>query len=72
MKPTYYINPLEANDVQYWTRKWDITPGELNNAILETGTNNITVLKENLKSKGLYLFPMGKTIHDLMLKIKLR
>ncbi len=72
MKPPYYINPLEANDVQYWTRKWDITPKELNNAILETGSNNINILKENLKSKGLYLFPLGKTIHDLMIRIKLR
>lgn len=72
MKPSPYINPLEANDVQYWTRKWDITPTELYNAILDTGSNNITILKKYLQSKGMYLFPMGKTIHDLLFKMKLR
>ncbi len=71
MKPSPYINPFETEDIQYWTRKWDITPAELYNAILETGSSNVNTLKQNLKSKGLYLFPMGKIIHDFMIKAKL-
>lgn len=71
MKTSPYINPLEAKDVQYWTRKWDITQNELYDAILETGSNNRRILKKYLKSKGLFLFPMGKTIHDFLLKMHL-
>ena len=71
MKHTSYINPFETKDIEYWTRKWDITPSELYNAILETGSSNVNTLKKNLKGKGLWLFPMGKIIHDLVIKTKL-
>ena len=71
MKPPVYINPFEREDVYYWTRKWDITQAELYNAILYTGSNNITILKKYLKNKGLYLFPMGKIVHDLVYKMRL-
>jgi hypothetical protein len=70
MKQSSYIDPFETKDVRYWTRKWDVTPTELYNAIFDTGSNNINILKQNLQSKGMYLFPMGKMIHDIFLKFK--
>lgn len=72
MKLSPYINPLKAEDVYYWTKKWDISQSDLYNAIIDTGSNNVNTLKENLKAKGLYHFTWITILRDVLHKFKLR
>ncbi|MES2559364.1 MAG: hypothetical protein V4590_06465 [Bacteroidota bacterium] len=71
MKHSPYIDLSDSKDIYYWTQKWDISQTELYSAILDTGSNNVDILKENLRNKGMFLFPMGKLMHDLLAKVKL-
>lgn len=47
------INPVEQEEVRFWTKKWGISPRQLNEAILETGSIRAQELKNYLVNKGL-------------------
>lgn len=32
------VHPEDSSNMQYWTKKWDISLGELSDAILNTGS----------------------------------
>jgi hypothetical protein len=62
MKKSVYIDPFKTEDVTYWTRKWHITPTQLFNAIMDTGSNHISILKNRLTPKKSSLISLGKKI----------
>lgn len=39
--------------MNHWTRKWGITKTQLNEAVLETGSINIKLVKKHLVRKGI-------------------
>lgn len=46
-----YIHPEDKNDMLYWTRKWNVDIRQIHNAILETGSLNLQILKDTIKGK---------------------
>lgn len=49
------IDLRQSREISYWTKQWQITPGQLYKAIQETGSNNVKEIKEYLRSKGFAL-----------------
>jgi hypothetical protein len=47
-----FIYPCEKKQVSFWTRKWGISPGQLNEAILQTGSIKRKVIRKYLEQKG--------------------
>lgn len=60
------IFPNGQSDMAYWTKKWGVDPIQINNAILETGSVNLQVIKNVLIKKGelgkfsLWLYKISK------------
>jgi hypothetical protein len=46
-----YIFPGEEEQMEYWTKRLGVTRAQLNEAILETGSLNVIVIKNYLKKK---------------------
>ena len=46
------IYPYKREEVNYWVKKWGIKPGDLNEAIISTGSLRAGVLKDYLIKKG--------------------
>lgn len=46
------INMKQEYEVQYWSRKWGITPLQLEVAVKATGTNVAKDLEEYLRQTG--------------------
>ncbi|HEX8515492.1 MAG TPA: DUF3606 domain-containing protein [Bacteroidia bacterium] len=63
----HIIYPGEQKTVSYWTRKWGISPSELNEAILETGSLHVKEIRQYLKSKKREI-----SLHGLSQFIRLR
>ena len=58
------IYPGEEDQISFWTKKWDITVDQLNEAILETGSINIKEIKKYLVTKGiLFSFSSSNSIY---------
>jgi hypothetical protein len=47
-----FIYPCESKDMKFWSRKWGISPNQLNEAILQTGSIKRKVLRKYLEKKG--------------------
>lgn len=45
------INTSETYEVSYWTRKWEITPKQLVDAIKHVGSTSVQKVEEYLKRK---------------------
>jgi hypothetical protein len=41
-------------EIQYWANRWGITPRQLKDAIINTGSINLLELREYLKQKGVF------------------
>jgi hypothetical protein len=55
---TQLIYPGDREQVYFWTKKWRVTDGQLNEAIIETGSIQVKVIKNYLAEKGLvFSFP---------------
>lgn len=52
---TTVIYPWEKEQVNLLVRRWGISAGELNEAILETGSINRRVIRKYLEQKGVIL-----------------
>lgn len=65
---TEYLDPMETAQVQYWSRKWRITCNQLFDAILDTGSMRINVLRQHLENKGLIPHPFKSVIGFFSLK----
>ncbi len=48
-----YIYLYEAAEFRYWANRWGVTIPQLNEAILETGSVNIVVLRAYFIEKGM-------------------
>lgn len=46
------INTHESYEVQYWTKKWDISAQQLTGAIRATDSTSVRKVEEYLKGKG--------------------
>jgi hypothetical protein len=46
------IHPEDKNDLAYWTKKWGVNVRQIDNAIIETGSVNLNVIKNLLVKKG--------------------
>jgi hypothetical protein len=55
---TNYIHPEEDRNFNYWCRKWGVTPRELQQAILHTGTLYAPAVKEYLKRDSWLYHPL--------------
>lgn len=52
------IHPEDSSNISYWTKKWGISQGQLNDAILYTGSLHPARLKEYLKRNVWYHMPL--------------
>lgn len=61
------VHPEDNNNISYWTRKWGVSPRQLNDAILDTGSINIAELRAYLKKRvyapGFWQLLRTKFIH---------
>lgn len=61
------VHPEDNNNISYWTRKWGVSPRQLNDAILDTGSINIAELRAYLKKRvyvpGFWQLLKTKLIH---------
>jgi len=46
------IDFTQLDDIVYWTKKWEISAHQLNEAIKATGSNKVRKIEEYLRSKG--------------------
>lgn len=46
---TTLIHPEDSNSIHYWTKKWNVSQRQLNDAILYTGSLNPGRIKEYLR-----------------------
>jgi len=53
-----YVHPEDRKDMQYWAFKWGVTTRQLSEAIIDTGSTNTKVLKEQLRKNRLLQFPL--------------
>ncbi len=65
------IYPENSNQVCFWTKKWGITVKQLNDAIIETGSINVSEIKKYLTNKGI-LFSIQGLIKYLRCKSQLQ
>lgn len=49
---TTLIHPEDSANIHYWTKKWHVTPRQLNDAILYTGSLNPVRIKEYLQKNS--------------------
>lgn len=63
-----YLDPMETAQVQYWSKKWRITSNQLFDAIIDTGSMRINVLRQHLESKGLISHPLKNMIGYFLFK----
>jgi hypothetical protein len=70
MKKSAYIDPFETQEVKYWSRKWHISPSELFMAIMNTGSNNIFILKKALMPNGTLPHAIRKMLLHFILKLR--
>ncbi len=47
------VNLSHIQEVTYWSKKFNITPGQLMEAVKGSGSSLIRVIEEYLKTKGL-------------------
>ncbi len=66
-----YIDPCDTKEIIYWTKKLGVTPAELYNAILETGSNNASTLNDYLHRKNNRSFSIGNIIQQMAIKLNL-
>ena len=51
------LHPESMADLQFWSKKWGITVRQLNEAIVDTGSTNISFLKSHLKKNHISQIP---------------
>lgn len=64
-----FVHPEDSTSVLYWTRKWGVTPRQLSDAILHTGSVNTVDLKEYLKKEIWYYAPLFGFLKMLRIKV---
>jgi hypothetical protein len=70
MKKSLYIDPFETQEVTYWSRKWHISPAELFTAIMNTGSNHISILQKALMPYGSVHHIIRKIVLSIVLKLR--
>ena len=48
-KNSTVLHPEDSNELQSWSKKWNITISELGRAIVDTGSTNIRDLKKYIR-----------------------
>lgn len=56
-----FIYPGEKDQVNFWTKKWGVTAGQLNEAILQTGSIRANEIRSYLVDKGM-LFSFSNVV----------
>ncbi len=51
------LHPESIVELQYWSNKWGISIRQLNEAIVDTGSTNISFLKAHLKKNNIVQVP---------------
>ena len=46
------IHPEDSSNIHYWTKKWRVSPRQINDAILYTGSLNPVRIKEYLRKNS--------------------
>lgn len=64
------IHPEDASNISYWTKKWGISIRQLNDAILDTGSVNISDIRHHLKRQSLHDSIVFGIWHVIKEKIK--
>ncbi len=54
----HFIHPEDSVNLVYWTKKWDISLRQLQDAILYTGSLNSIDIKHYLRKDMWYYFPV--------------
>lgn len=58
-----------ADNFKFWVNKWGISPKQLNDAIIETGSISVDEIKEHLIQKGV-LSSLDRLFRDYLKFIK--
>lgn len=64
------IYPCENKQLNFWAKKWGVKADQLNEAIIQTGSINRTVIKNYLERKGV-IFSLSGAVRSLRDKIRL-
>ena len=51
------LHPESIVELQYWSKKWGITIRQLNEAIVDTGSTDISFLKNHLRKNKIAQVP---------------
>jgi len=51
------LHPENVSELQYWSQKWGISIRQLNEAIVDTGSTNLSFLKSHLRKKHISKTP---------------
>lgn len=60
-----FVHPEEEGNLQYWSRKWGVSLPALHNAIIETGSLHIPVLKQKVHESSWRHHPVRETMKVL-------
>ena len=53
-----YVHPEDKKNLLYWAHKWGVSTRQVNEAIIDTGSISVEVLREHFKKNNQLQFPL--------------